>query len=143
METIISCCGVICSECKSYPHDCKGCPDIKGKAYWLEYTGEEICGLYDCCVNQKKLFHCGECDLLPCEHYERDDPTKTPVENAEDRRKQMEQLRYQCLIDQKLDESEALANDPNTVWLTDEEFWADAFPEDEAELDTNTTQSPQ
>lgn len=93
MEKIISCCGVVCSECPSFPKDCKGCPEIKGKAYWLQYTGEDICALYDCCVNQKKMSHCGKCESLPCEHYERDDPTKSPGENAEDRRKQMAQLR--------------------------------------------------
>ncbi len=93
MEKIISCCGVVCSDCKSFPNDCKGCPEINGKAYWLQYTGEDICGLFDCCVNQKKFPHCGNCASLPCGHYERDDPTKTPEENEEDRRKQLAQLK--------------------------------------------------
>ncbi len=54
MNKIISCCGVICSKCEYYPIDCKGCPIIKGQVFWLEYTGEKICGIYDCCVNTKK-----------------------------------------------------------------------------------------
>jgi hypothetical protein len=93
MENIISSCGVICSDCGLFPHDCKGCPEIKGKVYWLEHTGGKTCHIYDCCVNTKKLPHCGKCDLLPCENFDLDDPTKSPEENAEDRRKQLEQLR--------------------------------------------------
>lgn len=93
MEKIISCCGVICSDCKSFPNECKGCPEIKGQVYWLEYTGENICDIYDCCINQKKFPHCGKCHSLPCEYYKRDDPTKSPEENANDHRKQLEQLK--------------------------------------------------
>ena len=48
MKKIISCCGVICSKRSYYPIDCEGCPTIRGQAFWLEYTGENICGLYDC-----------------------------------------------------------------------------------------------
>ena len=35
---------------------------------------------------------CGGCRELPCGRYEAGDPTKTPEENAEDHRKQLEQL---------------------------------------------------
>lgn len=90
---IISCCGVVCSECIYYPENCKGCPAISGKPFWLQYSEEDICSIYECCINQKKYAHCGQCELLPCKHYERDDPTKTPEENAEDHRKQIEHLR--------------------------------------------------
>jgi hypothetical protein len=93
MDKVISCCGVVCSECNLLPTDCKGCPEIKGKAYWLEYTGEDVCEIYDCCVNDKHLGHCGKCTSLPCKRYSRNDPTKSPEENAEDLRKQLEQLR--------------------------------------------------
>lgn len=92
MDTVISCCGVACSQCQYYPEDCKGCPTIKGKAFWLEYTNEEICSIYDCCVNQKKLSHCGKCDKLPCNRYDGSDPTKTEKENNDDFIKQLEQL---------------------------------------------------
>lgn len=47
MDKIISCCGVICSECSYYSTDCKGCRSIRGQVFWLEYTGENICGIYD------------------------------------------------------------------------------------------------
>lgn len=93
MSEVISCCGVVCSDCPSFPEDCKGCPEIKGQVYWLQYTGEPVCVIYNCCVNQKKLPHCGECAQLPCTHYDRCDPTKSPEENAEDHQKQLAQLK--------------------------------------------------
>jgi len=92
-KRIISCCGVICSECESYPKECKGCPEIEGNVYWLEYMGGTICDIYNCCVNQKKYAHCGQCSELPCKLYEVDDPTKTSEENAKDQQKQLEQLK--------------------------------------------------
>jgi hypothetical protein len=93
MDKIINCCGAVCSECKHFLTSCKGCPESKGKAFWLEYTGEDICEIYDCCNNKRHLEHCGKCASLPCERYFRDDPTKSHEENAEDRRKQLEQLK--------------------------------------------------
>lgn len=93
MDTIISCCGVICLECKYYPDECKGCPEIKGKAFWLEYTNEKICAIYDCCVNTRMLSHCGKCVELPCVKYNGYDPTKTQEENDNDFNKQLIQLR--------------------------------------------------
>ena len=93
MDKIISCCGVICSECSYYPTDCKGCPTIKGQAFWLEYTGENICKIYDCCVNDKRLEHCGQCEILPCGRFNGSNPTKTPEENKNDFINQLAQLR--------------------------------------------------
>lgn len=93
MNKIIGCCGVICSECQYYPSECKGCPTIKGKAFWLEYTEEEICSIYNCCVNIKKLLHCGKCKELPCDRFNGSDPTKTQKENEEDFINQLNQLR--------------------------------------------------
>lgn len=82
METITSCCGVICSQCEYYPADCKGCPAIAGKAFWLTFTGEAVCSIYDCCIGQKGLKHCGQCPELPCALYlESNDPTKSQLEN--------------------------------------------------------------
>ena len=92
MDKIVSCCGVICSECSYYPTDCKGCPTIRGQVFWLEYTGENICAIYDCCVNKKKLEHCGKCAKLPCDRFNGSDPTKTAEENENDFIKQLKQL---------------------------------------------------
>lgn len=84
VEKKISCCGTICSECEYYPDSCRGCQEIKGRVFWLEYTQERICDIYDCCMNQKKHDHCGQCAELPCSRYERVDPTKTQEENTAD-----------------------------------------------------------
>jgi hypothetical protein len=59
----------------------------------LEYTGEKICGIYDCCVNTKKIKHCGKCEKVPCNKYNGSDPTKTLKENNEDLINQLAQLR--------------------------------------------------
>lgn len=93
MERILSCCGVVCSECRYYPKECTGCPDIKGKPYWLDYTGEEICSIYDCCVITKQIKHCGKCAELPCEQYDGEDPTKTAEENEYDHSEQLRNLK--------------------------------------------------
>lgn len=92
MEKIISCCGVICSDCEYYPEDCSGCNNVKGKVFWLQYTEEDVCSLYNCCINTKGYVHCGECSLLPCEKFEENDPTKTSEENARDHKEQLEML---------------------------------------------------
>lgn len=84
VEKKISCCGTICSECEYYPDSCRGCQEIKGRVFWLEYTQESICDIYDCCMNQKKHDHCGQCAKLPCSRYERVYPTKTQEENTAD-----------------------------------------------------------
>lgn len=94
MEKVISCCGVVCSECEYYPDNCTGCPTIKGKAFWLEYTGGTVCDIYDCCVNQKKFSHCGQCASLPCGLYlNANDPTKSEAENEAILKSQLCQLR--------------------------------------------------
>lgn len=60
--------------------------------FWLEYTKESCCDIYECCVNQRRYEHCGQCEELPCSYYESDDPTKTKEENAADHCMQMENL---------------------------------------------------
>lgn len=92
MGKLISCCGTMCSECRYYPAECLGCQKIEGRVFWLEYTGESICDIYNCCLNQKEYVHCGQCKELPCSRYGQEDPTKTQEENQEDYRKQMANL---------------------------------------------------
>lgn len=93
MENIMTCCGCICNECPYYLKECKGCPEIQGRPFWLEYTGEERCGIYQCCVEEKKLPHCGRCEELPCKRYENQDPSRTPEENEEGLRQMLKVLR--------------------------------------------------
>lgn len=98
MEKMISCCGTVCSECEYYPEECRRCQEIEGKVFWLEYTGESVCDIYECCHKKKKYSNCGQCEMLPCTFFEREDPTKTPEENQVDFTRQMENLRkYQAL----------------------------------------------
>lgn len=92
MEGKVSCCGVICPECGYYPGECAGCEAIEGNVFWLQYTGGEICDIYDCCRNRKGLAHCGTCGELPCGRYSQQDPTITPEENEAGFKKQMERL---------------------------------------------------
>ena len=81
MKKVISCCGVICSECQYYPDECAGCPAIQGQVFWLEYVGAELCPIYECCVNQKRYAHCGQCEHMTCEKYDLyDDPNITEEE---------------------------------------------------------------
>ncbi|MDQ0362132.1 DUF3795 domain-containing protein [Breznakia pachnodae] len=91
MEKVISCCGVICSDCESFPDVCAGCPIIKGKAPWLVYTDESVCGIYDCCIQQNSFSNCGLCKSFPCSQYtEAIDPTKSEQENDEILKSQIE-----------------------------------------------------
>ena len=92
MNKVISCCGVNCSECEYFKKTCKGCAAIEGKPFWLEYTGDSICNIYDCCINRKHYEHCGQCLELPCAFYDQEDPTKSKQENEEDFQKQLAQL---------------------------------------------------
>lgn len=94
MKDIVSCCGIVCSKCSYYPDDCPGCTTIKGKAFWLQFTGGDICSIYDCCINQNRYSHCGKCTHFPCEHFlHASDPTKSKEENDAILKNQIIQLR--------------------------------------------------
>ena len=93
MEKKISCCGTVCSDCEYYPAECRGCGEIKGKVFWLEYTGESCCDIYECCIIQRKYEHCGQCGELPCRRYDREDPTKTKEENEANHAMQIKNLK--------------------------------------------------
>lgn len=63
---MISVCGVYCeTECKAYPHECKGCNQIKGKVSWAKFYNKTVCPIYEC-VKTRKFKTCFECDKLPC-----------------------------------------------------------------------------
>lgn len=81
MDQNMSCCGVVCSQCEYYPAQCAGCEAVQGKVFWTRYIGRTVCEKYDCCVNQKKLAHCGMCVELPCRRYELNDPNLSEEEN--------------------------------------------------------------
>ena len=60
-------CGLFCSDCKFIGNKCEGCNNIKGNPFWTKFMGIDICPMYDCCVNSKKLEHFGLCNEFPCE----------------------------------------------------------------------------
>lgn len=64
-------CGARCVDCASFPKECNGCRKIKGKVFWLQYTGDAVCPIWKCCKEQKRE-NCGGCPDLPCgRFYER------------------------------------------------------------------------
>lgn len=79
--TLVSPCGADCTECEKYPNECKGCREIMGRVWWAEYAGLSTCPYYDCCINHKKLPHCGKCFDFPCDIFYKGDPTKSDEEN--------------------------------------------------------------
>ena len=80
IETV---CGYSCSGCDHHTKECPGCEKTKGKPFWTAYAGVECCPVYDCCVNEKKLPHCGKCPDLVCERFTRfKDPGMSEEEAA-------------------------------------------------------------
>ena len=85
-------CAAVCDVCNKNNAEfaekpCKGCNAEKGKLFWAKYLGLDTCPIYHCCVNEKQLSHCGECDQLPCDIYFN---TKDPSMSDEEHRKGIE-----------------------------------------------------
>jgi len=62
-------CGIYCGECNFLGKQCAGCKNVAGRPFWTSLMALEICPLYDCCLNQKQLEHCGLCVDFPCETF--------------------------------------------------------------------------
>ena len=74
-------CGQYCGTCEYFEKQCQGCGNIKGKPFWVSHIGVDVCPLYDCCVNNKHLEHCGQCGKLPCKKFiKQADPSLSPEE---------------------------------------------------------------
>lgn len=79
--TLAAPCGIFCGDCEFLDKDCTGCRQVHGKPFWAEKYKMEVCRLYDCCVNEKTLEHCGLCEELPCEMFlSMRDPSMTDEE---------------------------------------------------------------
>lgn len=86
-------CGLYCGSCEYLEDKCSGCGHIAGKPFWTAEFGVEVCPLYACCVNDKRLEHCGECAELPCKLFlEFHDPALSPEEAEASVRERREQL---------------------------------------------------
>ena len=83
-------CGAVCVECASFPLECGGCRKIKGKVFWLRYTGDDVCRIYDCCRTRRKK-NCGDCPDLPCRYFVKD-PTVSDEQNEANLCKMVERL---------------------------------------------------
>lgn len=68
IETV---CGYSCSDCDHLGKKCRGCGKTHGKPFWTAFAGVDCCPIYDCCVNERKLLHCGKCPDLICERFTR------------------------------------------------------------------------
>ena len=76
-------CGYSCSGCDHHNNECPGCGATKGKPFWTAYANVDCCPVYDCCVNDRHLPHCGKCPDLVCERFTRfKDPDMTEAEAA-------------------------------------------------------------
>ena len=76
IETV---CGYSCSDCDHLGRECAGCEETKGEPFWTAYTDTCICPVYDCCVNDRRLEHCGKCPEMLCERFTRfKDPEMSP-----------------------------------------------------------------
>ena len=65
-QDLIAPCGLYCGECEAFQDErCGGC--ISRKGLCLKYT--RICKIYSCCIDEKGIRFCGECEDFPCEKF--------------------------------------------------------------------------
>ena len=86
-------CGLWCDDCKHFEEDCPGCSGAEGSVFWTEFVDTEACPVYTCCVEERKLPHCGYCAEMPCEKHTRfSDPDIPAEEREKELQKQKEEL---------------------------------------------------
>lgn len=83
-------CGARCVNCKFFPKECKGCRNIKGKVFWIQYTGDTVCPIWKCCSEHKRK-NCGNYPDLPCVRFMKD-PTISDEENEANLKKMIDNL---------------------------------------------------
>jgi hypothetical protein len=64
-------CGIYCGGCNYLDGTCKGCSAERGKVFWTksEEIPWDVCPIWECCGEQKRLEHCGLCSDFPCGTY--------------------------------------------------------------------------
>ena len=58
---MLAACGLDCNACDSKPEKCSGCHSTDGKLWTAD------CKIRQCCILDKKLDDCSQCDSFPCE----------------------------------------------------------------------------
>jgi hypothetical protein len=92
MDNLDSPCGIQCGKCEFLGDKCQGCVKSCGKPFWAQ--DDKACPIYDCCVNDKKLEHCGQCDELPCGTFEKlRDPALSDEEFEKQKQDRVERLK--------------------------------------------------
>ena len=94
-----SACGARCVDCDRFPAMCGGCRKIRGKVFWLAYTGESVGPIYGCCQGRVRR-NCGGCAELPCHRFVKD-PTVSDGENAANMKRMLENLAVYAAADVK------------------------------------------
>ena len=106
-------CGIYCGGCNYLDGKCKGCSSERGRVFWTK--AEEIpwdtCPIWECCVQQKRLEHCGLCSDFPCSTYlELKDPSDPEADTH--KRQSMESLKHRTEVGTRrwLEEQEELSS---------------------------------
>ena len=82
-------CGLYCGECLGFQRrTCKGCRSGKGEC--LKYRG--ICKIFECCLNEKKLDFCYQCNQFPCKKFKDFFETKEWYEEVTNNLKRIEKI---------------------------------------------------
>ena len=64
-KSLAAACGLWCGCCGHLGVDCRGCMKQKGHPFWSK-PEDDGCGIYKCCIVDRKLEHCGVCADFPC-----------------------------------------------------------------------------
>lgn len=92
-------CGFYCGDCHFLGNPCGGCGYEQGKPFWTVDMPGGICPIYDCCINQRQLEHCGVCEELPCGIFlELRDPNMSDEEFRESLDNRQKELRIRTEI---------------------------------------------
>ena len=92
-------CGLYCGTCEYFEGQCGGCGHVQGRPFWTKGIDIDVCQLYDCCVNNKHLEHCGLCADLPCEMFlSLRDPSLSDDEFEKSLSERQEDLKKRSLI---------------------------------------------
>jgi hypothetical protein len=79
-----SVCGLNCGDCAYVKEGCKGCNAENGAPFWCSFASVNVCPVYDCCVNECHLEHCGLCKEMPCARFTQiKDPNTTEEQDRE------------------------------------------------------------